>query len=165
VRAGVPHLAERVPTFIGDRMSSKLVISVFVAIAIVSVGAGRALAGDGPTLKPGKWEFTTTTEVPMLPEPKTTTKTECVKEEKTDPLAAFTKTEDCKVTDRTVNGNSMKWKVECGKGDDSPKVEGSGELTAGDTNVEGKMEMVSNLGGQEMRFKSSWKGKRLGDCD
>ena len=144
-------------------MSSKLA-SLLVALVISSAGA-EVLADDGPTLKPGKWEFTTTTEVPMLPEPKTTTKTECVKEEKTDPLAAFSKTEDCKVTDRTVKGNSMKWKVECGKGEDAPKVKGSGELTAGDTKVEGKMEMISNLGGQEMKFKSSWTGKRLGDCD
>jgi hypothetical protein len=145
-------------------MSSKA-ISLLITLATFSVAADRVLASDGPTLKPGKWEFTTTTEVPMLPEPKTTTKTECVKEEQTDPLAAFSKTEDCKVTDRTVNGNSMKWKVECGKGDDTPKVNGSGELTADDSEVEGKMEMVSILGGQEMRFKSSWKGKRLGDCD
>jgi hypothetical protein len=146
-------------------MSSKLA-NLLIAIAISSVGAERVLASDGPTLKAGKWEFTTTTEVPMLPEPKTTTKTECVKEEQTDPLAAFAKTDDCKVTERKVTGNSMKWKVECGgKGEDSPKVDGSGELTASDTEVEGKMEMISNVGGQEMKFKSSWKGKRLGECE
>jgi len=145
-------------------MSSKLA-NLLIVLAVSSVGASPVLAADGPTLKPGKWEFTTTTEVPMLPEPKTTTKTECVKEEQTDPLAAFSKTEDCEVTERSIDGNSMKWKVECGKGGDSPKVNGSGELSAGDAEVEGKMEMVSNIGGQEMKFKSSWKGKRLGDCD
>lgn len=145
-------------------MSSKQIILCIVLVAC-SIGVRRVLADDGPTLKPGKWEFTTITEVPMLPEPKTTTKTECVKEEKTDPLAAFSKTEDCKVIDRTVNGNSMKWKVECSKGENSPKVTGSGELTADDAKVEGKMEMVSDMGGQQMKFKSSWKGKRLGDCD
>lgn len=144
-------------------MFSKLAC-LFIAGVASLAGVKVAVADDGPTLKPGKWEFATTTEVPMLPEPKTTTKTECVKEE-TDPLAAFSKTDECKVTDRTVNGNSMKWKVECGTGEDTPKVNGSGELTADDSEVEGKMEMVSNLGGQEMRFKSSWKGKRLGECD
>jgi hypothetical protein len=145
-------------------MSSKLAI-LLVALAVSSVGAGRVLADDGVTLKPGKWEFTTTTEMPMLSEPKKMTKTECVKEDKTDPLAAFSKTEDCKVTDRSVKGNSMKWKVECGDGQKSPKVTGSGELTADDAKVEGKMEMISDLGGQQMKFKSSWTGKRLGDCD
>jgi len=145
-------------------MFSKLACLLFAGVVSVSA-VEIASAEDGPKLKAGKWEFTTTTEVPMLPEPKTTTKTECVKEDKTDPLAAFSKTEDCTVTDRTVDGNSMTWEVECGTGENTPKVKGSGELTADDSNVEGKMEMVSNMGGQEMRFKSSWKGKRLGECD
>jgi hypothetical protein len=116
--------------------------------AVVLVCAGTALAA-GPKLKPGKWEFVTTSKMPMMPQPRTETSTDCITEENVDPTEQFVDT--------------MKWAMECRTGEGV--MNGTGRLTANGTTANGGMEMKFSAQGMDMTIETEWKGKRIGDCD
>ena len=121
--------------------------------------------GSEPRIKPGKWEFMTTTTMPMMPQPQTRTNTECITEEQADPLKEMTGDSSCTIKDKSVTGSTLKWKMSCKDPHGGAAMDGSGELTSQDNTVEGAMEMTMQMGGQSMTLKTAWKGKRLGDCD
>jgi hypothetical protein len=134
-----------------------------VACAAMLLASGAAFA-DGFKLKPGKWEFTTTTKAPMMAEPQTKTDTRCITEKESDPLGQMTKSDRCKVTHRTETADSLKWEMECTeKG--SPTMKANGKLTAKGDTVKGTMEMTMPVAGHELNLGTTWKGTRLGDCD
>lgn len=137
-------------------------IAVSLAVSLIS---GVASAG-GPELKAGKWEFQTSVRMPMLSEPQTATRTECVKEEDAkDPLKAMGDDETCTIQNRSEAGDTLRWTMTCKGQDGGPPLQGSGEITARDETAQGTMDMIISMGGQEMTVKTSWTGKRLGDCD
>ncbi len=129
----------------------------------------KTVMAEGPDLKPGKWEFTTTITMPMMPEAKVTTNTVCITAEQanSDPLAAMIEDGACKVLRKEENGNTIEVEVEC-DGDMDMKMRGNGSFTANGTTASGKMEMTMNMpqmGGQSMMMTQEWEGKRVGDCD
>ena len=130
---------------------------------------------DGPQLKPGKWEFTVTLTMPMMPDPQTITNVDCITEDQAgkDPLAALVEQGQCEVVDSTVQGNRMDFEVTC-QADKGITSNGKGYfITEGDT-ATGKMEVtmsmpemadLPNMKGKEMKMEQAWDGRRLGDCD
>ena len=129
----------------------------------------KVVMAKGPDLKPGKWEFTTTVTMPMMPEAKVMTKTECITAEdaNSDPLAAMVEDGTCKVLNKEESGNTIEFEVEC-DGDMDMKMRGNGYFTANGTTASGKMEMTMNIpqmGGQSTKMTQEWEGKRIGDCD
>jgi Protein of unknown function (DUF3617) len=131
----------------------------------------KVVMAEGPDIKPGKWEFTTTVTMPMMPEAKVTTQTECVTlEEASDPLAAIIEEGTCKVLNKEESGNTLKFELEC-EGEMDMKMRGKGHFTANGTTASGKMEMTMNMqqmggqGSQSMKMTQEWEGKRIGDCD
>ncbi len=142
--------------------------AVFIALVAV-ISLTQMVAADGPSIKPGKWEFTTTVNFPMMPEPKVTTETKCVTEEEAsgDPLAAMVEEARCTVLNKKVDGNSVEFEIEC-EGDMGMKSRGKGKFTADGTTASGTMEMtveMTKMGGKSMKMTQSWEGKRIGDCE
>lgn len=148
----------------------KKVFVVLIATILPLLFAKVVLA-EGPNLKPGKWEIKTTVTMPMMPEAKVTTQTECVTlEEASDPLAAIIEEGTCKVLNKEESGNTLKFELEC-EGEMDMKMRGKGHFTANGTTASGKMEMTMNMqqmggqGSQSMKMTQEWEGKRIGDCD
>ncbi len=81
-------------------------------IAGVLALASPALA-DGMEVKPGKWEFKTTSQSPMAPAPKTQVETHCVTESKVDPATFMRNSNGCQLSDAQASSSSMSWKMAC----------------------------------------------------
>jgi len=148
----------------------KVFAALIVTIAMLFIV--KVVKAEGPDIKPGKWEITTTATMPMTPEAKITTQTECITlEDASDPLAAIIEKSTCKVLNKKQNGNTLEFEVEC-DGGMGMKMNGKGQFTANGTTASGKMEMTMNMpqnvpqmGGQSMKMTQEWKGRRIGDCD
>ncbi len=149
----------------------KIVFAMLIA-TIVTLLFVKVVRAEGPNIKPGKWEIKTTATMPMMPEAKVTTQTECITpEEASDPLAAIIEEGTCKVLNKEENGNTLEFEVEC-EGEMGMKMNGKGLFTANGTTASGNMEMTMNMpanmpqmGGQSMKMTQEWEGKRIGDCD
>lgn len=149
----------------------KVFVALIVTIAMLFFA--KVVMAEGPDLKPGKWEFTTTVTMPMMPEAKVTTQTECItpEEANSDPLAAMIEEGTCKVLNKEEHGNTIEFEVEC-QGEMGMKSRGKGYFTANGTTASGKMEVTMNIpqnipqmGGQSMKMTQEWEGRRIGDCD
>jgi len=150
---------------------SKLVPIVALAMMTAAVFAQGAR-------RDGKWEVTTTMEMPGMPAgrgmPAMTT-TQCItKEQAADPQKMYSQQvpqrggqqSDCKVSDFKNTGNKVNWTIKC----TTPQaVDGTGEVTYGTDTYEGVMTMNMQMarGGQTtpMQMTMKMNGKRLGDCD
>ena len=143
----------------------KKVFLVLIATIATLLFVNVVLA-KGVNIKPGKWEFKTTVNSPMMPDAQVRTDTRCitVEEANSDPLATLVEKGGCKILSRKESGNTIEFEVECGGGMGN-KVRGKGHFTANGTTATGKMEMTMNMGGQSMTMKQEWDGKRIGKCD
>ena len=149
----------------------KKVFTMLIA-AIVPLLLAKVVLAEGTNIKPGKWEIKTTVTMPMMPEAKVTTQTECITlEEASDPLAAIIEESTCKVLNKEESGNTLEFEVEC-EGEMDMKMTGKGHFTANGTTASGKMEMTMNMpqnmpqmGGQSMKMTQEWEGRRIGNCD
>ena len=122
--------------------------------------AGTAVAGID--LNPGKWEFTTRTEMQgmagMNIPPQT--HTQCITSDNVVPKSQGT-SQECQMTDIVINGDSVSWKIVCdGMGG---RMEGNGKAIYHGDSMEGTMEMV--IADSNMKIVSHITGRRIGDCD
>ena len=147
-------------------------VFVMLLATILSLLFAKVVLAEGTNLKPGKWEFKTTSIIPMMPDPQIMTNTKCITAEDAgrDPLAAMVEEGKCRVLNKEENGNTIEFEVECDGGTDM-KMNGKGHFTANGTTASGKMEMTMNVpqmgdqGGQSMKITQEWEGKRIGNCD
>ncbi len=136
-----------------------------ILLAGVLLAAVPAAFADGIPVEPGMWEMTSTMNMPMLPQPRVTTVTECM--EKSEISMDEVRTEDmdpdCSFVMEQLDGDTMKWTVDC-------PVEGGtshGEWTAtsgGDT-VTGDGVITVSFQGQTMEMTMNWSGQRIGPCE
>jgi hypothetical protein len=121
-------------------------------------------AAEGVSINPGQWEMTVTMTMSMMPTPKTTTVTECVKEEELNP-ENFNPDEDnpCAISNLDINDDRASWSIVCPTGG-GPIMKGQWEFTSSGDSITGNGSMSTNYGGQEMNFAMDWQGKRTGDC-
>lgn len=137
-------------------------IRVTVLILVVVGLMATPLLAETPPQKPGKWQIKMQMEMPGMPVkmPEVTTSVCLTEEDLKDPQSAVPNDpkSDCKVGDYEIDGNTVRWSVDC----PSQKMKGSGEITfnADGTSYEGTMEM--NLDGQEMSTRYS--AKHQGAC-
>jgi len=133
-----------------------------VPLALTALAA-EARADTIP-VEPGLWEMTSTMTMPMMPQPRVNTVTECMQktELSTEDVGKEGMDPSCVFNPGQVEGTTMSWSFEC-------PVEGGtsrGEWTAtshGDR-VEGGGKLVMEMQGQTMEMTMSWTGKRIGDC-
>ena len=136
----------------------------FKSLLILLLTASPCAWSDVIPVEPGLWEMTATMNMPMMPEPRVTTTQECLTESEIDmdDVGAGDMSEECDFSMDQLDGNTMKWSVEC-------PVEGGtsrGEWTAtsaGDS-VTGDGVLTMSFGGQTMEMTMKWEGKRVGPC-
>ena len=67
------------------------------------------------------------------------------------------------MSDIVVDGNTVRWKVECHNA--AGPMRGEGEVTSDGSSVQGSSRMTTQMEGHEMIFRMRWEGRRIGDCD
>jgi hypothetical protein len=119
----------------------------------------------GVPIDPGMWEMTSTMTMSMMPEPKTTVASECIKEDILNP-ETFNMDEEnpCSITDVKIDSNTANWSINCPT-QGGPVMQGEWQVTSHGDSLTGKGQMTTELGGQKVGFDMSWKGKRVGDCE
>ncbi len=138
-------------------------------LAFVMACSGVLVAQSGPR-RDGNWEVTTTTAMNGMPAGPPRKEMRCVtKEQASDPSTAAPGApqgrgpapQDCKVTDQKVTGNTVSWKSTC---TGSMSLDMTGEIVYSGDTYTGTVTTNMNMGGQAMSMKSTFTGKRLGDC-
>jgi len=126
--------------------------------------AGTASA-DGVSINPGMWEMTSTMTMSMMPQPRSTTVKECIKNNELSP-ESFNMEEDnpCNITDINVEGNTASWSIVCPT-EGGPVMEGKWEFTSDGDSISGNGNMSAEFSGQTMGFVMTWEGKRIGNCE
>lgn len=140
-------------------------VRFFGSIAALSslLLAGAAQAA-GPALKPGKWEVEYKTEIALAQQPLQRKLTQCIEEGNTTPVAQLVRNSKCRTTNRKVAGNTETWDMEC-DGSKAGGSKGHGEFTSdGNTGV-ATLEMTATFQGKPLTSKTTWSGKRIGECD
>ena len=138
----------------------KQLVRTAAAVAYVFLVAGRA---EAFRMEPGLWRFTTITHMSFSSQQKSETHTECVTPDTADDVLKGL-AGDCKIEDRTETPEGLKWKMKCQDKPSDPPMRGTADIaTHGDT-LDGTMDMQLELEGHRMTFKTTWKGRRLGDC-
>jgi len=127
----------------------------------------------GFTMNPGQWEFTTTMTMPMLPQPQTTTSSECISKEEAqkDPLADLVDSGNCAILNKKISGNTLHFTMKCTN--DGMVTEGSGTFTGQKNTASGSVVMtmnmpqmanMPNMPSGPMTMTTRWQGKRTGNC-
>jgi hypothetical protein len=120
---------------------------------------------EGIPIEPGRWEMTSTMNMPMLPQPRVSSDIECIRESELSPEAMTEEGMDssCSYDSRVVDGNTMKWAMDCKL--EEGASHGEWEVTShGDTLV-GEGAVTVDVQGQAMVMTMLWEGKRVGACD
>jgi hypothetical protein len=127
--------------------------------------AAPATWADALPVEPGLWEMTSTMNMPMLPQPRVTTVTECMRESEIsmDDMSGEEMDPNCKFETAQVDGNTMKWSFDCPV--EGGTSHGEWEATSGGDTVVGKGLITVSFQGQAMEMAMSWEGKRIGDCE
>lgn len=132
------------------------------AVAL-SLAVATPVLAEGMQVQPGKWEFTATSVMPMMPMPNTVVETECVTESEIQPEMFLDYVEGCTIQESETDAASMRWKVTCAT--TGGRMDGEGSARSTGTTVRGGMTLLMNFGGQQMTMRHDWEGKRIGPCD
>lgn len=141
-------------------MRHYLIISFSFALLAMSVDS---IAGE-MKVKPGKWEFVSTTTMAMMGAPRTHTTNQCLKEAKVSPETLMKDmAQGCELLDSKASSNEMSWKVKCMQ--EGGEMTGQGNVTSDGDTVKGGMEMQMSFNGQAMDMQVEWSGKHIGRCN
>ena len=139
--------------------------ALLCAAMVLALSAGTALAGDSVNMKPGKWEISTTMQMPGMPagmSGMSMTHTQCLKGD--DPIPEDPNPAQqgkCETQDVQVKGDTVSWKIVCNS--DQGKMTSIGWITYKGTTFNG--EVKAQIPGQNMEMTSVMKGRRIGECD
>jgi hypothetical protein len=131
-------------------------LGVLLAAGLALGGADlRDAAAEGLALRDGLWE--TTMRHPMLGEH---TSRECLKDAVLDPQTMLDGQDDCQMTEQTLEGNTLTFKLTCAGG--SGTAEGRVSVDGDRGTMEFNMHFEAD--GQPMSMSMSWDTTRVGDC-
>ena len=138
-------------------------IRASIILGILFLTAPAAWA-DGIPVEPGLWEMSSTMNMPMMPQPRVTTATECMKESEIsmDDMGGEDMDPNCQFEMAQVDGNTMKWSVDCPV--EGGTSHGEWEATSTGDSVTGDGLVTISFQGQAMEMTMSWEGKRIGGC-
>jgi len=107
------------------------------------------------------WEVTMKMEMPGMPMamPAQVNRVCISKTHKDEDL--IPRRDNCRLLESSRSGNKLTYKMAC-TGPEPMTV--SGEMTYAATSYEGRMQMVTQSGGQSMEMAQTFVGKRVGDC-
>ena len=141
----------------------KLFISSILAPGVLLLSAFPALA-EGIPVEPGLWKMTSTVNMPMMPQPRVTTVTECMEKSEItmDEVGGEGMDPNCTFDMAQVDGNTMKWSVDCPV--EGGTSHGEWQATSGGDTVKGEGMLTMSFQGQTMEMTMSWEGQRIGEC-
>mgnify|MGYP001828715631 CR=1 FL=1 len=133
---------------------------------LLSLAAFNAVA-EGITIEPGKWEMNTVMNMPMLPQPRVTTVTECMEDEEITPESMLKDMDnsnaECTMDAQVIEENTMKWTLDCTEEMGSSR--GEWQATSYGDTMKGDGAITMQVQGQEIVMTMAWEGKRIGACD
>lgn len=140
-----------------------MMIRASIILGILFFAAPAAWA-EGMPVEPGMWKMTSTVTMPMLPQPRVTTTTECMTESEIsmDDMGGEDMDPNCQFDMAQVDGNTMKWSFDCPV--EGGTSHGEWEATSTGDSVTGKGVVTMAFQGQTMEMTMAWEGKRIGDC-
>jgi hypothetical protein len=131
-------------------------ISAFVAAFIALFFFHPASAMD---MKDGLWEITSKMEMPGMPMEMPPVKfTQCLTSKDSVPQDKIEQSQDCKIKNTDVKGNTVTWEMHCIS--DGKPVKNIGKVTYKGDSFEG--ETKTEMDGMQMFQKMS--GRRTGNC-
>ncbi len=138
-------------------------IRASIILGILFLAAPAAWA-EGIPVEPGMWEMTSTMTMPMLPQPRVTTTTECMTESEIsmDDMGGEDVDPNCQFEMAQIDGSTMKWSFDCPV--EGGTSHGEWEATSTGDGVTGKGVVTMSFQGQTMEMNMVWEGKRIGDC-
>lgn len=153
-------------------MKQRLIAAVAAVLAVFVLAAAgcskkeegaktesKPVASSSVNMQEGKWEITSTVDMPGMPagmmQPQTVTT--CLN--KTNYVPKGDDKSDCTMKDVNVSGNTVTWSMVC---KDSTA---QGRVTYAGTTFDGFTEMVMKEGGKDQTMKMTMKGKHIGPCN
>ena len=130
---------------------------------LLAVLAAASLPAAAQNMEPGEWQFTTTMTSSMLPQPQSSTLTQCVSKADAEDPTRFTgrgQTADCQVTLGSRTSESYSWTVSC----PAQGMRGAGKARFGRGTIDSEMQMSMDMQGQKMELLSRTSGRLLGPC-
>lgn len=142
---------------------NKLLINSIAAPGALLLVTFSALA-EGIPVEPGLWKMTSTVNMPMLPQPRVTTVTECMEKSEItmDEVGGEGMDPNCTLDMTQVDGNTMKWSVDCPM--EGGTSHGEWQATSGGDTVTGEGSLTMSMQGQTMEMTMTWEGRRIGEC-
>lgn len=136
--------------------------SILATMALLFISF-PALA-EGIPVDPGLWKMTSTVTMPMLPQPRVTTVTECMEKSEItmDEVGGEGMDPNCTFEMSQVDGNTMKWSVDCPV--EGGTSHGEWQATSGGDTVRGEGFLTMSFQGQTMDMTMTWEGQRIGAC-
>ena len=137
----------------------------YMCLALLISLVSSSVFAQGIPIEPGMWEMTPTMNMPMLPQPRVTNSKECIEEDELSPETWNEEDMDtsCTFSNRVVNGNTMKWSMNCNA--QGGATRGEWEVTSHGDTLTGEGTVTVDMQGQSMVMDMKWDGKRVGDCD
>ena len=141
----------------------KSIVHTIVAPGLLVLISISALA-EGIPVEPGLWKMTSTVNMPMLPQPRVTTVTECMEKSEItmDEVGGEGMDPNCTFDMAQVDGNTMKWSVDCPV--EGGTSHGEWQATSGGDTVTGEGSLTMSFQGQTMEMTMTWEGQRIGAC-
>ena len=130
----------------------KYILPITLSIFLFSMSA----CSDEPDVKPGMWSWSMTMEMAGMKMPPITY-TSCVTKEDLVPQQS-TPNQDCKILEKSVEGNTILWTIECSSA--GAKSMSKGKMTYTKDTAKGEIDVST----QGMEMKSRLSGKRIGNC-
>ena len=122
-----------------------------LAGAAILSGASQAGAAD-MTIKPGKWEFRSTTTMPSFNAPREHVNQECFTDSTISPQRLMKDMEQgCQLLNGESDKQSMSWQVSCSQ--QGINMTGTGKVRTSGETLDGSMHMAMHANGQEMNIE------------
>lgn len=143
-------------------MKKSIVHAIVTPVVLVLISI-PALA-EGIPVEPGLWKMTSTVNMPMLPQPRVTTVSECMEKSEItmDEVGGEGMDPNCTFDMAQVDGNTMKWSVDCPV--EGGTSHGQWQATSGGDTVTGEGSLTMSFQGQTMEMTMTWEGQRIGAC-
>lgn len=131
-------------------------------LAAALLASAPAFAG-GMKVDPGKWEIHSIARMSMMPTPRESTSTQCVRESEMKPGEFLDDADGCRVSDVVAEKTRMAWKLVCESG--GGRMDGNAEFHSTGSTMKGRMTLNMKHGGMDMTMVRIFDGRRVGDCD
>jgi len=133
-------------------------------LLLTSLLTAPVAMAEGIPVEPGLWEMTSTMTMPMLPEPRVTTATECMEKSEIsmDDMGGEGMDPNCSFDLAQVDDKTMKWSFDCPV--EGGTSHGEWEAVSEGRSVTGKGLVTMSFQGQTMEMTMDWAGRRIGDC-